>query len=367
MVPLGGDFIVGDEKLADEVRGQTTKGGSVRPGRGGPPPAEDGEAGATKALSWLDETTGGALVAPPMMGELIEVLRNNEVLMAAGARVMPMPPQGRITFPRQTSAMTAFHVGESQNLTESTPGTGDVVLSAKKLTILARSRTSCSTSRPSRSRGSSARTWPRSWPSRWTRPCSRTSGSQTTPKGLINYTNINTHTALGAAADGNSGFKVHPNDPAQMIAETEEQNATFKAFIMRPLLWATLVNRRADAVSAGDQAGPVPVQRVARVRGTLDVARLKVGNLNGYPVYKSTQISKARVRGSGTTQNTYILGGDFNDYLIAMGGAIEFAISTQGDTPFVADQTWLKGVGYYDGAPRHEASFVLCDNLLTSF
>jgi HK97 family phage major capsid protein len=113
MVPLAGEFIVGDEKLADEVR-QTTKGGSGSTRRAGHMRRKMAFAGATKALSWMDETVGGALVAPPMMGELIELLRNNEVLMAAGARVLPMPPQGRITFPRQTSAMTAFHVGESQ-------------------------------------------------------------------------------------------------------------------------------------------------------------------------------------------------------------------------------------------------------------
>ena len=67
---------------------------------------------------------------------------------------------------------------------------------------------------------------------------------------------------------------------------------------------------------------------------------------------------------SGTTSNTYVLGGDFSDFLIAMGGALEFQVSTQGDTPFVADQTWFKGVMYYDGAPRHEASFCLMDNVL---
>jgi hypothetical protein len=39
----------------------------------------------TKALSWLNELTGGALVAPPEMGELIELLRNKEALVNAGA------------------------------------------------------------------------------------------------------------------------------------------------------------------------------------------------------------------------------------------------------------------------------------------
>jgi len=44
----------------------------------------------TKALSWLNELTGGAIVAPPEMGELIELLRNKEALVNAGARVVPL-------------------------------------------------------------------------------------------------------------------------------------------------------------------------------------------------------------------------------------------------------------------------------------
>jgi hypothetical protein len=152
-----------------------------------------------------------------------------------------------------------------------------------------------------------------------------------------------------------------------MIAETEEQNATFKAFIMRPLLWASLVNRGPTPSRPTTRPARTCSTSGATVRDTLDVARLKVGNLNGYPVYKSTQISKSRTRGGGDDQQHVHPGRRLQRLPDRHVGAIEFAVSTQGDTPFVADQTWLRGVTYYDGAPRHEASFVLCDNLLTSF
>jgi HK97 family phage major capsid protein len=191
-------------------------------------------------------------------------------------------------------------------------------------------------------------------------------GSSITPKGLINYSGITSYTSLGTAADAHSGYPIHPADPTNMIGNVEEKNATFRSFIMRPLLWATLVNRRADAVSAGDRQGPFMFNILRDPGMDLGVDRLKVGVLNGYPVYKSTQLSTTRTRGNGTTNNTYVLGGDFSDFLIAMGGALEFQVSTQGDTPFVADQTWFKGVMYYDGAPRHEASFCLMDNVLTN-
>jgi hypothetical protein len=92
----------------------------------------DDSAARRKALSWTDESVGGALVAPPMMGELIELFRNNSALLSWGIRDIGMPPSGRITFPRQTGASTFYWVGESQSITESTPATGDVILSPRR-------------------------------------------------------------------------------------------------------------------------------------------------------------------------------------------------------------------------------------------
>ncbi len=186
-------------------------------------------------------------------------------------------------------------------------------------------------------------------------------GSATTPKGLINYANITNFTSSdpGTITDG---YRFQPNDPYNMVAAVEEKNATFKAFIMRPLLWSTLVTRRADAVTAGDAKGPFVFNIIREVSTDMNVERLRVGNLMGYPVYKTTQLSITRSKGASTNL-TYILGGDFTDYLVAMGGALEFQVSTQGDTPFTTDQTWFRGILYYDGAPRHEASFVFTDQL----
>ena len=49
-----------------------------------------------------------------------------------------------------------------------------------------------------------------------------------------------------------------------------------------------------------------------------------------------------------------------------MFGAIEFAATTMGDTSFVNDQTWVRGILSTDVQPRHEAAFVLMDNLDTT-
>ena len=364
MAPFGSDYIAeipGEEGFAREIK-EVVQAGIAGYDREEVRALRNRHWGVSKALSWVDESQGGALVAPPVQGELIELLRNNEVFMQAGARTIAMPPNGRITFPRQTNAGTAYWVGESSQIADSQPQTGDVLLQAKKLGILCKVPNELF-----RFSSISVEMFLREDISRvlalrLDKSLLEAAGSTNEPKGLINYAGITKHTASTVAGSGNT---LEPEDVSQMIGKVEEQNANFKAFVMRPLMYAAIANRRADAVSAGDKKGPFVFNMFRELNANIDFSRGAPGNLYGCPVYKSTQISGARSKGSASNLS-YILGGDFSDYLVAMSGAIEFQISTQGDTPFTTDQTWYRGIMYCDGAPRHEASFVLCDNLVVA-
>jgi len=84
-------------------------------------------------MSWNIDTSGGTLIPAPAQGELIELLRNKAALMAAGARVIPMPAQGSTSLPKQTGASTAYWVGENTTITASDLTTGNLLLRAKKL------------------------------------------------------------------------------------------------------------------------------------------------------------------------------------------------------------------------------------------
>lgn len=313
-----------------------------------------------KALSWIDETTGGALVAPPMQGELIELLRNNEALMQAGARDIGMPPNGRITYPRQTGGATAYWVGQSQPITDSSQATGDVILTAKKLACLVKIPNELfrfsSISVEQFVREDIARVMAL----KLDKSLLEAVGSNVEPKGLINYANINNHTA---ATTGATGDTFQPEDVGDMISEVEEVDATFMAWIMRPKMYNKIVHRRADAVTAGDGKGQFMFSTWRQVGDNMNLQRGKTGAMEGYPVIKSTNVSKTRTKGGASTLS-YILGGDFTDYIMALGGVVEFVLSTQGDTPFTQDQTWIRGIMSADGAPRHEASFILCDTLV---
>jgi len=362
MVPFASDLLavqLGDERLATECR--QVMGASVH----GSNPEEVRNLrlkhwGVEKAMSWQDDANLGALVGMPVFGELVTILRNNEVLMQAGARQMPMPPHGRLTLPRQTGASTAYWVGESSAITDSHPTTGDITLQAKKLGVLSKIPNElfrfAAVSVEQFIRDDIARVMSL----KMDKTLLEDVGSSTTPKGLINYASIGTHTASTTGTDGDT---FSPEDVAKLVAKVENVNAIFKAFIMRPLLWAGIVNRRSDAITAGDGKGGFVFNVWRELQDSFSLERQMPGNLSGYPVFKSTQLANNRAKGSSTALS-YVLGGDFNDYLIALSGVMEFQMSNSGDTPLTNDQTWLRGILYCDAAPLREASFILCDSLV---
>lgn len=353
------------EKLAGEV------GEVVRAGVSGADPDEMLHTvqrsygfSRAKALSWLDESGLGALVGPPVFGEPIELLRNQEVFMKAGAKVVPFPQSGRMVWPRLTGASTAYWVGSGANdrsITDSEQTTGDVVLSVKKLAVLVKIPNELFRF-PTVSVEQIIRAdMMKSASLKMDKAFLEGTGSAFEPKGIINYAGINSYTAGTVGADGNT---FSPEDVAKMIGTVEEQNVPFENWVMRPLMYAAIANRRADAVSAADGKGMFLFNTL---RGHADSTAAPQNNsegaLEGYKAFKTNQVSKTRDKGSATNL-TYILGGNFSEYMVAMSGVMEFAVTSLGDTPFQSDQSWIRLITWCDGAPRHEEAFVLCDDLI---
>lgn len=308
-----------------------------------------------KALSWLNELTGGALVAPPEQGELIELLRNKEALVNAGARTVPLPPQGRLKYPRQTAASNTYWVGENSPITESLVGTGEVTLQGKKLAVLIKAPNELIRFASPTAEALLRDDMTKSLALGLDLACLEGLGGDNRPLGLINRPNIN---RVNSSTQGANGDTVKPQDVYRLIAAVEESNAEFEGYIMRPKTLYKYYQVRADSISAADQAGPFVFNLIREAGDGVQAT------IAGYPVTKSTQVSQARTKGTATNL-TYVLGGMWSDYLIGMFGAIEFAATTLGDTAFTNDQTWVRGILTADAAPRHEAAFVMMDNLDT--
>ena len=310
-----------------------------------------------KALSWLNELTGGALVAPPEMGELIELLRNKEALVNAGARVVPLPPQGRMKYPRQTAASNTYWVGESAPIPDSNLGTGEVTLQAKKLAVRIIAPNELIRFASPAAEALMRDDMTKSLALGLDLAGLEGLGGDHRPRGIIRMPNINT---INSTTQGANGDNVVGVDVYRMIAAVEESNAEFEGFIMRPKTLYKFYQLRSDAVSQGDAAGPFLFNLIREASD--GVAQ---PTLAGFPITKSTQISQSRAKGTATNL-TYIVGGMWSDLLIGMFGAIEFAATTMGDTAFTNDQTWVRGILSADIQARHEAAFVFLDNLSTT-
>lgn len=81
--------------------------------------------------------------------------------------------------------------------------------------------------------------------------------------------------------------------------------------------------------------------------------------LNGYKVTTTPQVSNTRGNGS----QTFVLGGMWSKFVIAMFGAIEFMQSDQGLTLMHNDQVAIRAILTADGAAQMPGAFAFCDAL----
>lgn len=309
----------------------------------------------TKALGTVSDVAGGTLVSLPMLGELIELQRNLEAFAAAGAREIALPPNGRVQLPKLTGGSTAYWVGEASPVTESTPATGNLDLQAKKLGVLVKLNNELLRFASPSAEGLVRFDMARAAALKADQAMLEGTGG-TQIKGLITYPGIGTHTAGVTAANGDT---FQPTDVAAMEAKLPDAVDAPTAWLMRKSLFAALMNRRADAVSASDGQGGF------LFRDNRSVGSGRPTELYGTPVVRSSQVSGTRVKGAGTDL-TYILLGYFPDWIVARLGVMEFLASGHGDTALQNDQTFLRGIQHIDAGPRHPASFVLCDQLVQS-
>jgi HK97 family phage major capsid protein len=317
-----------------------------------------------KTLNWLDTSAMGALVPPPEFAEPIELLRNKEVFLAAGARVIPFPPSGRVVWPRFTGATTAYWLGTGANdrsITASEPTTGDMVLTVKKLGVLTTFPNELLRFPTVAVEAILRADMALSASLKMDKAFLEGTGSAYEPKGVTNYANILTYTAGNVGANGDS---LAPEDILQIIAQMEEKNIDFTTWVGRPKLYAGLGNKRSDAVTAGDAKGPWMFNILRDGKSnTTDPTNNSVGMLEGYPFHKSNQVSNARSKGSATNL-TYLAGLNMNHVVVALSGVMEIALATQGDTIFPQDQTTLRTITWTDMALRHEEAVILVDTLV---
>jgi len=308
-------------------------------------------------LSYLLDTLGGTTVAPPVMGEFIDLIRPREAFMAAGARTVPLPPNGRIAYPRQTGASSAYWVGENTSITQSNPTFGQVILQAKKLGDYVQMPNELLKYAGVAVDGIIKTDMAKTLALALDYACFYGTGSATQPKGLTLYTGTNevidyagvTPAPKGIGTNGNT---LRPEDAYRMVGLVEDRNFEFQGWIARPTLANNIMGFRGDAAAPADAAGQF-VQGMMRAMSD----RLPGDNWCGYKMTKSAVVKNTNTKGSATTLTDFF-GGQWENWLIGMYGAVELATSNQAGTLFQQDQTAIRALLHCDAVPRYEGAFI---------
>lgn len=310
--------------------------------------------GVAKDLSTTSALTGGTLVAEAAQGELIGVLRAQEVMSRVGARQIDLPPQGSIRFPRVTSSVTVSATSEAATISESTPGTGGLRLAAKPYSTF--------TDIPEELfmfASISVDAWLRT---EMTREAalqidrdSINGAGGTAIQGIVNYSGVTSRDASTLGANGNT---LDPEDLILLFGDVADQNAPVDQgffYLLTNSLWAGLSTRKAS--SSGEFMFSISTSAAGGTRPMM--------TMNGNLVVGTTQVPTDRDKGSASNL-TLAVGGVGSEWIIARAGVISLKMTDSDGSNFQSRLSTLRATQYADAGPAHEQSFGVIDDLLNS-
>lgn len=306
------------------------------------------KAGAYTGQSAFIDSTGGTLVAPPTMGDVIPLIRPQAAAIAAGASEVTLPPSGRMVRPRITSAPDVVAVGEGQEPPVGSMNTGELTLTAKKMVgyvvISEESTLFTQGSQDTYVRQELGR----SLGLKQDAYVFYGIGGNLIPAGLtssvysseiINFATAYP-TARGVAANGNI-LRPEYGDyiPALVDDRSFNQDGQSGCWVMRPTAYASALGVRADAVAVGDGNG-VLVDLMRKFQAE------QPGMFRGRKVVQSTNLSNSGTKGTGTGLSD-VFYGIWQYCLIATYGAIQIQDGTI-NSQFIQGLKTIKATQYGD-------------------
>lgn len=329
----------------------------------------------TKALLAGVGASGGFLVPPAYVAEIIELLRPQAVVRSAGPRALPMP-RGTLRLPSQASAASASYGAEDKKIAASQPGTGSIVASFKKLTALVPVSNDLMRYADPAADAFVRDDLVRVIALREDLAFLTGEGAQDSPRGFTSFANSFALTSAGTvgvwSASANSTWATGGN----FITA----NATYTL--------ATVASELGGAINKLDTANVPDSKRVwffhprtfnylNNVQNSLGVYvyrdELSRGTLLGYPFRKTTQIPVALWDSTGTNKDTsFVILAEMTDALLLDSMTLELAVSREGSyvdansvtqSVFQNDETLIRAIAEHDFQMRHDASVAVIQNV----
>jgi HK97 family phage major capsid protein len=330
----------------------------------------------TRALLTSSGASGGFIVPPDYMNDIVELLRALAQVRAAGPRVMPMP-RGTMTIPGQASAASATYSGESTAIANSQQTLNQMVASYKKLTALTPVSNDMMRYADPAVDAFVRDDLVKVIALREDLAFIMGDGTAFGPRGWISFANGFATAGGGTAGAWNVGSASTAAVGGNFITSTEAYTQ------------ATVANELGGAINRLDSANVPDMKRVwfmhPRVKNYLFnllnslglyVYRdeMKTGLLLGYPFKPTTQIP-ANIQ---TPDTTYTIGSfiflvEMTESLLLDSMSLELAVSREGTyvdgggntvSAFQADQTLVRAIAEHDFQVRHDASVAVIQLVL---
>lgn len=333
----------------------------------------------TRALVTSVGASGGFIVPPDYMNEIIELLRPAAVVRSSNPRVIPMP-RGTMTMPSQTNPATASYGTEIQAIAQSQQTLAQIVASFKKLTALVPV-----TNDMMRYADPAADAFVRDdlvkvVALRQDLAFLLGDGTGATPMGFTAFANrwvvTNGGTAGVWSSTGNSTAAVNGTTPLTYNPSSGNFITSNETYTL-----ATAAQELGGLANKLDTANVAEVRRVwfmhprtynylFNVQNSLGVyvyrEELSKGTLLTYPVKKSTQIP-INIHDATSTNNdcSFIILAEMDEAMILDSMSLELAVSREGMyvdsgghtvSAFQSDQTLIRAICEHDFQIRHDAS-----------
>jgi HK97 family phage major capsid protein len=329
----------------------------------------------TKALLAGVGASGGFIVPPDYVAEIIELLRPQAVVRASGPRALPMP-RGTMRLPSQTSAASASYGAEDRPIAASQQKLGAIVASYKKLTALVPISNDLMRYADPAADAFVRDDLVKVVALREDLAFMLGDGTQDTPRGFISFAN-------GFALGGSTGVVGTSGVWSSIANSTWAVGGNFITSNPTYTL-ATAASELGGAINRLDTANVPDMKRIwfmhprsynylNNVQNSLGVYvyrdELTRGTLLGYPFKKSTQIPINIWDTTGTNKDcSFIFLVEMTDALLLDSMTLELAVSREGSyvdvnavlqSVFQNDETLIRAIEEHDFQMRHDASIAV--------
>ena len=322
----------------------------------------------TRALVTSVGASGGFIIPPDYMNEIIELLRPQAVVRSAGPRVIPMP-RGTMTLPGQSSPATATYGSETSKIAASQQALSQIVASYKKLTALVPVSNDMMRYADPAVDAFVRDDLVKVIALREDLAFILGDGTQDTPRGFLSFAN-----GYATSGGGTAGvYSSSANSTAAAGGNFVTSNGTYTLTTAAAELGG--LPNKLDTANVPESKRvwfmhPRSYNYLFNVQNSLGVyvyrEELTKGTLLTYPVKRTTQIPVNIWDTTGTNKDcSFVFLAEMDEAMILDSMSLELAVSREGMyvdanlntvSAFQYDQTLIRAIAEHDFQMRHDAS-----------